>query len=139
MDNLEQRNRYGPIFSADPKPVDEKTLAELVKAVSLSPISISVATGSITGISEEQQKIINTPSIHCTQDLGKDWIIPNSKIVEEILAGNERNYIYTCCSLKTPDTTFLVLCKVSKDMYTDSSYKIRYTPLTADIIKRMPE
>lgn len=116
--------------------LDEKTLADLIK-------NSQIPTASIVGIptinSGTFALIQQDTYCHMSEVLRQEWIIPNKNIEKEILEGNERSYIYTSCSLKTPDTTLLVLVEVCKNYYSDGSYKISYKPLTFSQIKRMPE
>lgn len=128
--------------------ISEKTIADLFLKSALlcdgSVNSINSATVYTGPKDFDVSAVLTTvPALadYCYQSevLGREWIIPNSTIQQEILSGNEPSYIHTCCSLKTPDTTILVLCEVRKDYWSDGSYRIKYQPLTFSQLKRMPE
>lgn len=78
---------------------------------------------------------------YCYQSevIGNEWVIPSKAIEQQILNGNEFNYIHMSISLKIPDCKVLVLCEVRKDHWSDGSYKRSYHPLTYSKLKRMPE
>lgn len=119
--------------------LDEKTLADLIKNAQIPSASIvGISSANFTGISEESLRIINTPYPVTREVLKNDWIIANKKIEQSILEGNIEGYISVCSCVKTEVHT-IVLCEISKTVYSDGSYKIHYNPLTINTIKRMPE
>lgn len=116
--------------------VDEKTLADLIKN---SQTFLANNSGNIPCITNGDFAIDTKPFCHMSEVLRQEWVIPNNKVLEEINSGNNNDYIFICCSLKTPNVTTLVLCDVIKKLYTDGSYKIVYNPVSAHQLKRMSE
>ena len=116
--------------------IDEKTLADLIKN---SQSLLANNQGSVTTISNGDFAIDTTPFCNMSQVLRQEWVIPNSKVLEEFLSGNKNEYIFICCSLAGPDVTHLVLCDVVKNSYSDCSYRIVYNPVSHRQLNRMPE
>ena len=116
--------------------MDPKTLADLIKN---SQTFLANNPGSVANISNGDFAIDTTPFCNMSQVLRQEWVIPNSKIREEILSGNKNEYIFICCSLSGSDVTHLVLCDVVKNSYSDCSYRIVYNPVSHHKLNRMPE
>lgn len=116
--------------------VDPKTLADLIKN---SQTFLANNPGSVATISNGDFAIDTTPFCNMSQVLRQEWVIPNSKVLEEILSGNKNEYIFICCSLSGSDVTHLVLCDVVKNSYSDCSYRIVYNPVSHHKLNRMPE
>jgi hypothetical protein len=150
-DKIAMGENSTPLPSADNQSteiISEKTIADLfVKSVLMDNgsgnliHSATVCTGPKDFDVSAVLTTVAALADYCyeSQVLGREWVIPNSTIQQEILSGNEPSYIHTHCSLKTPDTTILVLCEVRKDYWSDGSYRIKYHPLTYSQLKRMPE
>ena len=143
MKEIEQRDRHTPIFSISPKPIDKKTLADVIKnaqsVTGTASISNLDSFSSVVNISEEQLKIINTPSLISSQMLRHEWVVPNRAVDKSIMTGNYDDYVFINCTFTKGAVGRLVLCEIYKDQFSDGSYKIRYSPVTASKLKRMPE
>lgn len=127
--------------------IKEKTISDLFAQVVIAAqgqgtivhSGIASTVPSITGI----DSCVNIPPVadYCYQSevIGNEWVIPSKAVEQQILNGNEFNYIHMSISLKIPDCQLLVLCEVRKDHWSDGSYKRSYHPLTYSKLKRMPE
>lgn len=140
MAENEERNRHTPIFSIEPKPIDEKTLADVIKNAeqglltgSISGLSIAIHNGIYPGHITGPSKYVEYKEV-----IRHEWVVPNEKIRKAIEEGNKENYIFMTCTIQQHPAK-LVLCEVSKDVYNDRTFKINYNTLTAETIKRMPE
>lgn len=114
--------------------IDEKTLADLIKNSEDAMKGCSI-TGivSVTPVGLPTH-LITMPSkyVSYSEVLGQEWVIPSESVLKEISDGNEIGYVYldTACGI-------LVLCEVVKDVYNDTSGKIRSIPVNKNNLRRM--
>ena len=127
--------------------IKEKTISDLFTQAVISAqgqgciIHSGVASTGPALTSASIHASVQAVADYCYQSevIGNEWVIPTKAIEQQILNGNEFNYIHMSISLKIPDCQVLVLCEVRKDHWSDGSYKRSYHPLSYSQLKRMPE
>lgn len=121
--------------------MSEKTLSDLIRNNQLDMLRLGSASiqGSPSPLLITAAYVFDEPHFTGSEIVGNEWVIPNKVTEEQILNGNEFNYIHMAISLKVPDCKVLVLCEVRKEYWSDGSYKRKYHPLSYSQLKRMPE